>query len=78
MCHKELDCGYQSWDIEWEGIPITVRYHDDWVKCVDADIVHVEIKSEDRQALPMTDTGYRSCFTDRSHVAASAMLRDLE
>lgn len=49
---------YTDEHIRWEGIPITVRFNACWIQGV----AHLEIISDDRQPLPITETGYRSHF----------------
>ena len=52
--------------LHWRGIHITIEYKPDWSKSMaDAygcSMAHLGISSQDRVALPFTDTGYRSEF----------------
>lgn len=45
-------------NITWEGRNIRLSYTPRWSDCID----HVEIQSEDRAPLPITETGYKSHF----------------
>ncbi len=54
---------YDIQEIEWQEIPIEIRYCPDW--SVDErgfGFAHLEIVSVDRVKLPITETGYRSHF----------------
>lgn len=45
--------------IAWDGITVEITYHKRRWK---SDFDHIEILAEDRQVLPVTETGYRSHF----------------
>ena len=53
--------------LDWRGILIEVRYEPEWLGNLSA---HLAIKALDpsRVPLPITETGYRSHFTDREIV----------
>jgi len=51
--------------MSWAGIPFTVRWEPD---CHGGIISHLEIRSKDSQALPITGTGYLSHFTHKEEV----------
>lgn len=44
--------------ITWRGIALTIAFTPDWLKVAD----HLEIETEGRAPLPVTETGYRSHF----------------
>lgn len=63
--HHEIqeDAKYQIYETEWQGIGIEVRHCASWLsKSVELVVQHVEVYSADKTVLPITDTGYRSCF----------------
>jgi len=59
---------YEPHQIEWRGVPIEVRYCPSWSKSHEEiygeRMAHLEIEvlTEPRSPLPMTETGYRSHF----------------
>ena len=53
-----------DFDTNWQGIDLNISYCPRWL-CSDGDELitqHIEIRSTDKTALPITETGYRSCF----------------
>lgn len=56
----EYDCHWASWC----GIELEIRYCPCWFSMPEDDFVtqHIEIRSQDKRLLPITDTGYRSHF----------------
>lgn len=66
---------YESHRIEWCGRTIEVRYCPDWMpgfeRTYGHKLAHLEIETieSDRAPLPVTQTGYRSHFTDAEEVA---------
>lgn len=52
---------YQEHHIHWQGIAITVRHCPNW-SSVGFPVQHIEVISENREALPITETGYKSHF----------------
>lgn len=64
----------QDFTMIWEGIKIHVSYCPDYCKpfkeILGFCLAHLEIRSEGRQRLPMTGTGYRSHFVAARDVAA--------
>jgi hypothetical protein len=52
--------------LHWHGIHITIEYEPSWSSSMSdaygCDMAHLGIQSQDRVALPFTDTGYRSEF----------------
>lgn len=59
---------YETYRIDWEGIALSVRWMPEWFGVRVHEIGHLEIESEDRQPLPVTETGYRSHFVHREYV----------
>ncbi len=57
---------YITHHITWRGMAITIRHATGWP--ID-DYDHIEVESENRQPLPITETGYRSHFLSSSDVA---------
>ncbi|MBB5052702.1 hypothetical protein HNQ36_002676 [Afipia massiliensis] len=55
---------YQHYRLEWRGLEIEVRYCPHWSAC----FAHLEIESMCRSPLPVTDTGYRSVYTQAATV----------
>lgn len=49
---------------EWCGIEIEVTHSQNWHGCID----HIEIRTKDRIALPITETGYKSQFIPQDHL----------
>ncbi len=48
----------------WQGIELSISYCPRWL-CSDGDELitqHIEIRSAGKAVLPITQTGYRSCF----------------
>lgn len=62
---------------EWRGRVIEINYNPQWVARSEAwpsyDIAHLEIRvvEPERAPLPVTETGYRSCFPEPEVVAAA-------
>ena len=53
---------YQSYRLDWRGLEIEIRYCPDWTSSIH--IAHIEVESLCRSPLPITETGYRSLFTN--------------
>lgn len=49
---------FKTYRIDWQGIPLLVTHTPRYSGAVD----HIEVQTEDGQPLPITETGYRSCF----------------
>ena len=52
--------------ITWRGIALTITFTPDWLNVAD----HLEIETEARVPLPVTETGYRSHFMPVGSIAA--------
>jgi len=52
--------------ITWRGIALTITFTPEWLGLDD----HIEIQTEGRVPLPVTETGYRSNFTPSGTVAS--------
>lgn len=50
----------------WNGIKIMVIHTPHYFKHAEVD--HIELHAENRQKLPVTETGYRSHFCHESHI----------
>ncbi|MBM1691598.1 hypothetical protein [Sulfitobacter geojensis] len=50
---------YEEHQLVWKGQDITVRWCPQWLG---GDTAHLEIVTKDRQAHPISETGYRSHF----------------
>lgn len=59
---------YQTFRIEWQGIGIEVRWAPNWTNSSKYPVAHLELISDGRVKLPVTETGYRSHFTSREAV----------
>ena len=54
---------YSEYDIDWRGTQLKVRHCPRWLYTSDEFITqHIEVHAESRVPLPITETGYRSCF----------------
>lgn len=54
---------YTEHPIQWQGINITVRHCHRWLSASgDYHVQHIELRSEDRVPLPITETGYKSHY----------------
>ena len=62
-----MNIRYETYQISWQGIALLVRWAPKWTTGI-YEIAHLEIKSRNRQPLPITETGYRSHFIHREHV----------
>lgn len=51
---------YTEYPIVWNGISIAVRFCPSYSKVVD--VYHIELQSEKRVPMPVSETGYRSHF----------------
>lgn len=60
----------ETYRLDWEGIALSVRWTPNWLNTeIDGyPIAHLELVSDDRVPLPVTETGYRSRFTSREAV----------
>jgi hypothetical protein len=56
----------------WEGTSLQITWSPRWFesKRVDYAIAHLEVQSDPREPLPITETGYRSHFLPRETVEA--------
>ncbi|MHC5656336.1 hypothetical protein [Stappia sp. ICDLI1TA098] len=61
---------YETYPATWRGIPLEIRYCATWCGQMDGiAFAHLEIESDTRQALPVTETGYKSHFPPVTHIA---------
>jgi hypothetical protein len=65
---------YETFTLDWEGIALSVAYCPDWSQSFREiygnPMAHLEIRSLDGQPLPITETGYRSHFTNAELIDA--------
>lgn len=62
--------------IDWQGITLSVTYEPSWLgvaRAPDRAVAHLQVQAinPERAPLPITETGYRSCFLHPSHVEAA-------
>lgn len=55
----------QKYIITWRGVEIEITFTPDKFGMVD----HIELRTENKAPLPVTETGYRSHFMNRGAVA---------
>lgn len=55
---------YQTYATTWEGIELEIRHCRSWFAMPEDGFVtqHIEIRSQEKRILPITETGYRSHF----------------
>ena len=55
---------YLSYRVHWQGIWLEIRHCPYWLSAHGDGLVtqHVEVRNDNKQALPITETGYRSHF----------------
>lgn len=58
---------YEEINAAWRGVDLTIRHCADW--CVTVGIDHIEVVSDGRVALPITETGYKSYFIPPEQIA---------
>ena len=63
-----MNAEYQVYRIKWQGIDIEVRWAARWMNSSVYPVAHLELVSDGRVPLPMTETGYRSHFTGRETI----------
>jgi len=60
--------GYQTLTMIWRTVAITVEHDENWSKAYQdtygSQLTHTNIIRDDGLPLPITETGYRSHFTD--------------
>jgi hypothetical protein len=60
--------GYETLTMTWRRVAITVNHNPSWSpsyeKIQGARMTHTEVIRDDRLALPITETGYRSLWLD--------------
>lgn len=65
---------YQTFTLDWEGFALSISYCADWSPSFKgiygSPLAHLEIRSIDGQPLPITETGYRSHFTNADSIEA--------
>lgn len=63
---------YETYVTEWRGISLEIRHCPNWFSMPEDDFVtqHIEFRSEGKQILPVTETGYRSHFLNGADALA--------
>jgi len=61
------DDRYTVFRAEWRGIRLKIRHSPMWSKAVEID--HIEVVSDKRVPLPITETGYKSHFLTLKQIA---------
>jgi hypothetical protein len=51
---------YETTNTVWRGVGLSIRYKPNW--CITTGFGHIEIISDARQALPISEIGYKSHF----------------
>lgn len=60
---------YQTYEIEWQGIALTIRHCPRWLATYGEFVTqHIEVSSRMCEPLPITETGYRSQFFNSGEV----------
>lgn len=62
-----MTADYEEHQLDWKGQGITVRWCPQWLG---GDTAYLEIVTQDCQARPISETGYRSHFCSRELVEA--------
>ena len=60
--HEIGRADYEIHQAAWRGIALEIRHCPSWYRGGSIASQHIEIISENRQPLPITETGYRSLF----------------
>jgi len=64
--------GEQQLSIVWNNVAIELTYNDNWSNVIREtygySLALLEIHSQDKQPLPITETGYKSHFTPASEI----------
>jgi len=63
---------YDTYRAVWREIVVEIRHCPSWFSSPDDDFVtqHIEIRSQDKRLLPITETGYRSHFMNGAEALA--------
>ena len=64
---------FETHTLQWNGIDITLEFDPDWSRAYreiyGSAMTLMQIRSEGRQPLPITETGYRSAFVRSTAMA---------
>ena len=58
---------YITYQVIWQDRVITIRYNPNWLH---VNVQHIEIQGLENELLPITETGYRSCFLNEAEALA--------
>lgn len=63
-CDRGPRVEYEEHFVSWRNIRLEIRHCRNWLPTAEAPFVtqHIEIRSQDKRLLPITETGYRSHF----------------
>jgi len=63
---------YQTYSVNWQGIDLEIRHCPCWFSMLEDGPVtqHIEICTEGKRILPITETGYRSHFMNGADALA--------
>jgi hypothetical protein len=69
--HRER-AEYTAYVAVWQGIDLEIRHCPSWLPSTEDGFVtqHIEIRSEAKRILPITETGYRSHFMNGAEALA--------
>ena len=66
----------ETHNLDWQGLSLSVTYCPDWMPALNdteqGPVAHLEVRSDDRGPLPITETGYRSRFLPAADVDAAS------
>lgn len=59
----------ETYRMDWDGYAVSINWRPAWLgRSAGYAIAHLEIIADNRAALPITETGYRSHFVQREEV----------
>ena len=58
---------YITYQVVWQDRTITIRHTPNWLHM---NVQHIEIQNFGNEPLPITETGYRSCFLNGAEALA--------
>jgi len=65
----------ETYDLNWNGIQLKISYEPNWLNCSDVSYktAHFQLESVSpaKEPLPMTETGYRSHFTQPEDIESA-------
>ncbi|MCE8005970.1 hypothetical protein [Aestuariivita sp.] len=67
-----MGSAYETFELVWQERRVEVSFQFNWLG---SDFWHIELRSPD--VLPLTETGYRSCFVPSTDDASEQTIRNL-